>query len=242
MVKPKLNHLENRGRGIRAIVAVAITLIVTFIWPVKAELCGEQGSGFRCPEINNEYSSEEAFRIGINYSTGAGGIQDSAKASQWMRRAAEQGHLYAQFNLGEAFINGYGVEQNDLEGVHWLKRAANGGLADAQVSLGLKYDEGVGVAQNAVTAVRWFMAAARQGNRDGQNNLAIAYAMGEGITQDNVQAYIWFERARLAGHPLSGEYLGKVASEMSAGEILEAQTAIAEMSLEDKTRSEAQPN
>ncbi len=174
----------------------------------------------------NNVSAEESFKTAVAYSTGEGGTQDSVQAAQWMRRAATQGHLYAQFNLGEAYMNGYGVRQNHSEGIRWLQRAANSGLADAQVSLGLKYDKGVAVAQNMESAVKWFRAAARQGNRDGQNNLGIAYATGEGIGMDYVQAYQWFELARLAGHPSSGDYRENIASEMSAEQILAAQRLV----------------
>lgn len=179
-----------------------------------------------CIELSTEYTAEEAFRMGIAYSTGAGGVEDSAQAVQWMRVAALQGHRYAQFNLGEAYISGYGVTQNYSDGIEWLTRAASGGLADAQVSLGLKYDEGVGVVQDSEIAVMWFRAAAMQGNSDGQNNLAIAYATGEGLAQDYVQAYMWFELAWIGGHLLGQSYRDKVTHEMSVEQLREAQARV----------------
>ena len=128
-------------------------------------------------------------------------------------------------------MSGYGVGKSYSEGIKWLQRAANGGLAVAQVSLGLKYDEGVGVSKGSETAVKWFRAAARQGNSDGQNNLGIAYAVGEGVLKDYVQAYSWFELARLAGHPFSEEYRDRIALEMNAKQILEAQRQVSEMKM-----------
>lgn len=206
----------------------AFILLVISVGSVTAGSCGDSNTVSGCVEPNKQ-TVEEAFKLGIDYSTGASGVQDSRLAVQWMRRAASQGHLYAQFNLGEALINGYGVTQDYQEGIVWLKRAANGGVADAQVSLGLKYDEGIGVTQNYQMAVKWYLAAARQGNQNGQNNLAVAYAMGQGVTKDYVAAFAWFELARLAGHPSSGEYRDQVSINMTPEQLAEAQRLLIQL-------------
>jgi len=213
-------------------------LILALVSPIKGWGCDEGAGSSGCADVSIEYSAEEAFRMGVAYSTGEGQVENSTQAVHWMRVAAIKGHLYAQFNLGEAYINGYGLPQNYADGIEWLKRASNGGLADAQVSLGLKYDEGVGVTRDPEMAVKWFRKAARQGNRDGLNNLGIAYAVGEGVLKDNIQAYIWFERGRLAGHPLSGEYRERVAMEMSPREIREAQRVMREKGNDDVSGAE----
>ena len=43
--------------------------------------------------------AQAQFYLGVSYQKGWGVIADSAKAAQWYRRAAEQGHLKAQHNL-----------------------------------------------------------------------------------------------------------------------------------------------
>ena len=86
--------------------------------------------------------------------------QDYAKAVRWYRRAAEQGHANAQFNLGNMYFHGRGVPEDYTEAVRWLHLAAEQGKADAQFNLGLMYEYGAGVAQDLVRAHKWFNLAA----------------------------------------------------------------------------------
>jgi TPR repeat protein len=62
---------------------------------------------------------------------------DYAEAVIWYRRAAEQGHAQAQYNLGFMYGSGLGVPQDDAEAVNWFRLAAEQGLAQAQTHLGL---------------------------------------------------------------------------------------------------------
>ena len=51
-------------------------------------------------------------------------LQDYAAAVKWYRRAAEQGHASAQFNLGVMYDGGQGVLQDYAAAVKWYRRAA----------------------------------------------------------------------------------------------------------------------
>jgi TPR repeat protein len=58
---------------------------------------------------------------------------ESPKASyKWALRAAEFGHLDAQFAVGAALYHGKGVEVNEDEAEYWLLLAAHGGQPDAK--------------------------------------------------------------------------------------------------------------
>ena len=46
----------------------------------------------------------------------------------WYRKAAEQGHAHAQFNLGLMYSKGKGEEQNYEEAVKWYNKAADQGI------------------------------------------------------------------------------------------------------------------
>ena len=94
------------------------------------------------------------------YFDGRGVPQDYAKAVRWYRRAAEQGHANAQFNLGNMYFHGRGVPEDYPEAVRWLHLAAEQGDADAQFNLGLMYEYGAGAAQDLVRAHKWFNLAA----------------------------------------------------------------------------------
>ena len=71
--------------------------------------------------------------------------KDGKEAVVWFRRAADQGHAQAQFNLGLMYDEGEGVAKDGQEAVVWYRRAADQGLAQAQYNLELMYyqDEGV---------------------------------------------------------------------------------------------------
>ena len=54
---------------------------------------------------------------------------------KWFRKAAEQHHEMAQFNLGLMYAYGEGVPQDFVEAVKWFRRAADQRLPDAQYNL-----------------------------------------------------------------------------------------------------------
>ena len=97
----------------------------------------------------------------------AGDFQTALK--EW-KPLADQGHAYAQYNLGIMYANGYGVPEDDAEAVRWYRLAADQGHAGAQYNLGLKYANGEGVLQDNVTAHMWFNIAGANGDEDGRDN------------------------------------------------------------------------
>jgi hypothetical protein len=46
------------------------------------------------------------------------------EAAWWYRKAAEQGHTSAQYNLGNMYVRGEGVPKNDVEAYKWWHLAA----------------------------------------------------------------------------------------------------------------------
>jgi hypothetical protein len=52
------------------------------------------------------------------YDIGEGVPENNAEAVNWYRKAADQGHAKAQFNLGLMYNNGEGVPENDAEAVN----------------------------------------------------------------------------------------------------------------------------
>ena len=58
--------------------------------------------------------------------------QDDAQAVAWYRKAADQGHAAAQFNLGAMYDNGRGVPQDYVEAHKWVNLAASRATGDNQ--------------------------------------------------------------------------------------------------------------
>lgn len=71
------------------------------------------------------------FTLGVLHTRGQVVEQNDAKAVQWLRKAAVQGHRQAQAFLGVMLLSGRGVAQDDVSGYAWIHLAAENGLKDA---------------------------------------------------------------------------------------------------------------
>jgi len=59
------------------------------------------------------------------YDNGKGVPQDYSEAAKWYRKAAEQGHAEAQYNLGVSCAKGEGVKQDYSLAYIWLSLSAS---------------------------------------------------------------------------------------------------------------------
>ena len=59
-------------------------------------------------------------------------VKDYAEAAKWLRKAAEQGLVNAQVNLGVCYHNGDGVPQNYVEAYKWFNLASAQGNTEAK--------------------------------------------------------------------------------------------------------------
>ena len=57
------------------------------------------------------------------YDNGWGVPENDAEAVKWYRKAAEQGYVDAQFNLGNMYANGWGVPVNNVRAYMWWSLA-----------------------------------------------------------------------------------------------------------------------
>lgn len=107
---------------------------------------------------------------------------DEEDALKWYRKAAEQGHAEAQFELGGRYWIGWSVEKNAEEAAKWYQKAAEQGHMEAQVALGKCYLVGIGMIQSADKAVEWCEKAAEQGFQYAKD-LALKIRQGKGVAQ-----------------------------------------------------------
>ena len=90
---------------------------------------------------------------------------DFATALRELKPLAEQGNLYAQYNLGQMYRKGDGVPQNYATALKWYRLAAEHGHAGAQTNLGVMYGIGKGVIKDWVYAHMWLNIAASSGTK-----------------------------------------------------------------------------
>jgi hypothetical protein len=114
-------------------------------------------------------------------------------------KAAEQGDVKAQVNLGLMYDQGEVVPQNYQQAVIWYTKGAEQGDADAQANLGVMYKQGIGVTQDYQRALAWYTKAAEQGHAKAQVNLAVMYYEGQGVPQNYGLAYVWSSLAAASG-------------------------------------------
>jgi TPR repeat protein len=75
--------------------------------------------------------SDAAFKLANWHLT----AQEIGKALRWYERAANAGHVRAQYNLGLLYLKGEHVPWDGFTGTAWISKAAKNGDAKAQALL-----------------------------------------------------------------------------------------------------------
>ena len=147
-----------------------------------------------------EGDPQSQFALATVYADGdtvAGMAPDYAQALTWYRKAADQGHAAAQFNLGIFYASGRGVPRDLAEAARWWQPAASQGHVEAQFNLGLLCAQGSGVDLDLREAAKWWDLAAKQGYAAAQFNLGVMYVKGQGVNEDPTEAVrLWQLSAR----------------------------------------------
>ena len=83
---------------------------------------------------------DAAYHLAHNYCRGEEGApQDEQQGFYWFSKAAEVGHIAAQYSLGMCYIKGIGTEENAEKAVELFSGAAELGYLPAVCELGLCY-------------------------------------------------------------------------------------------------------
>jgi TPR repeat protein len=131
---------------------------------------------------------------------------------KWIRLAAEQGHVGAQYFLGSALALGENIGKNLREAARWYRRAARQGHSEAQYNLALMYWAGEGVPRSSSAAHRWLEKAAQARDLLALRALSEAYEMGLlGYRRNPVRAVYWKKRYSQV-HRTHRKYAGKRAT------------------------------
>ncbi len=116
----------------------------------------------------NQGDADSQFNLALLYLQGSGIPQDDRYAVYWLTKAAKQGHVIAQYNLGDLYRHGGGekIPRDYKQAVYWLTKAAEQGCANAQYNLGDLYLCGGGeeVPRDYKQAFFWYTKAAEQGH------------------------------------------------------------------------------
>ena len=150
---------------------------------------------------------EAQYRLAEMYAEAQGVDQDYAKATQWARKASDQGNAKAQYRLASIIYTGENGQKRQPEALQLFLKSAAGlkvlakeGDADAQSKLGILYARGVGVKKDLEEAAKLFEQAAKADFVKAQVDLGGAYLLGNGVARNPTTAGSWFEKAAKAGY------------------------------------------
>lgn len=140
------------------------------------------------------------YRLGEKEMSTTGG--DKKKGVTYLRKAAEQGHAKAQYELAWAYFVGKGVRTSVEKGIKWLQRAAENGHDSAQYHIACRYADGDGLPRSNEQAVYWFQKVTQKqcNNHDdkiyarAQFHLALHYACGAGVPKSTQEAERYFRK------------------------------------------------
>jgi len=102
------------------------------------------------------------------YKNGQGVTQNDHEALKWFRKAADQGDVYAQTNIGLIYEAGQGVPQDYKIAAQWYQKAAERQHEIAQRKLAYLYETGQGVPQDYVKAYTWYAIASVWKDSEGE--------------------------------------------------------------------------
>ena len=123
------------------------------------------------------------------------------KAVRLYTKAAERGHVLAQFNLGVMYREGNGIPENSKRGLDWITKAAEQGYIDAQLYLGGFYRYGS-------QAAKWYTKAAEQGHSEAQRQIGLLLENAHRIPKDIHKAIRWYTKSAVQGNAGAQRNLG----------------------------------
>ncbi|MDR2870613.1 MAG: sel1 repeat family protein, partial [Deferribacteraceae bacterium] len=188
----------------------------------------------------DNYTKEE-----YNHGVSLYNEQNYAEALEYWYKAAEQGNISAQCNIGVCFYEGQGVDKDLDEAIKWFQKSATNGDMVAQYSLGMCLEEqghsgnfllwyGRAATQgycsaeyklgiiyytdkhpNLAAAAEWFLKAAEHGHVAAQNNIAYLLENGEGVDKNEAEAVKWYRKAAEQGDENAREGLNELLARMN---------------------------
>jgi TPR repeat protein len=176
-----------------------------------ASVIAQQAQTDVCPREANDFTAVQK-RANANdpisqtalascYDLGMHVQPDGKESIRWITRAANQGYVPAEYELGRIYLYGRGIPIDYAQALLWERKAAEQGDPRAQRDLAFMYERGFGVAADPAKAAEWNQKAATQGNAEAQLHLAKALDEGAGVNKDAQEARRWYSKAARQEQP-----------------------------------------
>lgn len=189
---------------LHAILAIGLISYTHYIHAQQCQVAHDKNALQALQERAATGDADAQCGLGKQYEHAVGVPRDNTQAVLWLRKAADQGNIAAQVELGVVFDKMQDYEQAMV----WYRKAAEQGNARAEYNIGLAYQNGESVPKDAAQAVVWYRKAANQGDGMAQLNLGVLYETGNGVPQDYAQAAELYRKAGDQGIALAACHLG----------------------------------
>ena len=141
---------------------------------------------------------------------------DAQEAIFWYRKAADQGHVRAQFDLGLRYEHGQACAGSGA-GAGVVPPRGEQDYAPAQYMQGVLHDRDDGPAPDSQQACACYCRAAAQGHSLAQFALGLRHDNGQDVPQDYAAAWDWYALAARQGHARAQMNLGLMAASGQGG-------------------------
>lgn len=137
---------------------------------------------------------------------------DARRAFREYRKAAQQGHIPAMYELACCYRQGHGTKQNHKQEFKWLKQAAENGHVYAMCDVAAEYNRRASTPENDEQYRYWMHRAAEYGDSLAMQNLGFYYwpYFRNAANTDITQSIEWFTKAAHGGEAKSWFALGRI--------------------------------
>lgn len=143
------------------------------------------------PATTSQLSPQDQFNHAKNFEA-----SNWKKMFLWKRRAAENNHAEAQYDISQIYFSGNEFIKKDTQlGIRWLWKAAQQGFPLAQYVLGKHYISGEIIAKDVEVGIDYCDKAAEGGVLDAIIFLAKCYDEGLHVVRNSKKAENYYRRA-----------------------------------------------
>lgn len=149
--------------------------------------------------LGGQEDLETLFQRAKRHGHGDRAPEDQYDAAGLYRKAAEEGHLWAQMNLGVCYAKGLGVNVDQERALELFKSSAEDGYTDAQYQLGCFYMRVPRSLESRKLAGIWFGKAGAQGHPMACRRMGHLALHGAGNLLPYKEAVDWIKRGAERG-------------------------------------------
>ncbi len=150
-----------------------------------------------------DHSPEACYQLSEAYERGDVIEANPERAREWLRAAAERGHVIARARLGMEEHTSH--EAADFDSIY--ASAVQDNDPEAQYTLSQLYASGSGVKRNAAKALEWLETAAQNGNAKAQYDLGARLYLGQNGSPQPVKGRFWLKKAAAQKYAPAREFL-----------------------------------